>query len=323
MSNLKQFVLPDEFEIFEAPWDVPVADYPVVVTMEISADVAKNWERHNKRNRIKRDHLVTALGRDVANGDFQLNGETIKYSRPLRNHELKDAEGDWFPKGTILQLDGQHRIQSCANSGVSIRTGVYFGLEPDSQHTVDLVAKRKFGDALRLRGEKHSHNLATITRGAWLISRGDHYFASKDGATQPELMAFLESTPALRRAAEVASSVYGENSDTRVSVTGIAYWMFADVDENEAAWFMQRLGDGAHMAKSHPVKVLERKLRQDKSSLRRGITVVTPQWMVLCYYINCWNKFRELGDRPEGQEYPAFMVVTPSQRDKKEFPTPI
>lgn len=106
---------------------------------------------HNKVNRPLSDAHVQRIARQIADGKWRFNGDTIKIS----------ADGDI--------LDGQHRLWAVCEAKKSVETLIVYGVERDAFATVDTIKKPRSGaDILSLCGlTRHTRNTATAL--TWLL----------------------------------------------------------------------------------------------------------------------------------------------------------
>lgn len=275
--------------------DHPSPAYPLTITPE----VAKTWLTYNYRNRAKRARGLGNYGADMAAGNFALNGDTIRFSRPLGKGEDPDV-----PEGRVLLLDGQHRLQSCVDHNEPFVTYVVYGLDPEVRRTIDTGISRKFSDHLTMSNEKNANVLASVTARALAWEMGDrHLSLKKEGLTNSAMEEFLAGHPELRRSTEIAVMVHAEfiGAKIRQSVVGTAHWLFNQADPEQAPWFFARLGDGDELSKHHPIAALRKRILQDKQDQdargRRAARI--PDWQILCYMIRAWNAY--LNDIPADQ----------------------
>lgn len=292
MAVQKVFV--DGVEYPLAPLDPPMDNHPAPSNaqyMAITPHIARSWIVYNRHNRTHRRRNSVDLGRDITARAFRVNGESIKISRPL-----KEGERENVPAGDVLILDGQHRLNAIAedptNTGAVVL--VTWGLDPDVQDTIDLGSKRTYGDIFKLSGYVQPNVLASVVRlvGAW--ETGDRRFSKNYTFTTREMRDVLQRHPGILRSVEIACRTQHEFKPVRKSVAGLCHWMFSQVDEGEAVWFFQRLGDGAEMPKEHPVMKLRKRLTDD-----RGGGMSTPNAKQAVYYMRAWNAYRT--DKPEFQ----------------------
>jgi hypothetical protein len=218
--------------------------------LTITPAVARDMLRRNTHNRPIRQNRINANVRMMLAGQWDVNGEAIKIA-----HD-----------GTIL--DGQHRLLAVVKSGVTITTLVVTGLPKKAQDTMDGGAKRTAGDVFALRGEQNSTILASVARKVWLWDNGDKRFSAGESATTPELNALLDANSGLRRSADIAVRVYHSFRYIPPSIVGAAHHLTSRIAPDEAAWFFQRLGDGAELPLRHPVLTLRNRVMTDKDAKR-------------------------------------------------------
>lgn len=279
--------------------------------MAVTPEVAQSWLRHNYRNRNQRKLGIRDYASDIAQERYDINGTTITFSRPLR-----DGEDENVPVGSVILIDGQHRLESCVKAGKPFVTYVAFGIKPEARRTVDTGIKRTLGDVFSMDGEVNAMSLAAITKRAFFWTQGDHHLRMREESfTHAQGQAFLQENPELRRSSEVASRTKSQFDITagvelRQSVAGLAHWLFMQADESLAPEFFARLGDGVNMGLDHPVSHLRRRLIKDKKSASQfpsRETARVPDWKMLCYFIRSWNIYLA-GPNAKG-EFPDFLLI--------------
>lgn len=267
-----------------APLEPPKHDFPHTGIYAFTRREANSWLRYNYKNRSQRKSGSDGYAQDIINGDYDLNGDTIKVSRPLQPGEDPD-----IPEGHVLLIDGQHRLQAVVKSNTVFVTCIVSGLAPEVRRTVDSGIKRQFYDVLKMNGEIHASVLSSVIRRARAWELGDRKLYLKEGMTKPQGDKYLAQHPELRRSVEIASRVGSENPNVRKSVVALAHWLFMQADETKAPEFFARVGDRAEMPKEHPIMLLCRRLESDRSSAKREDRV--PDWKQMCYYIRTWNAY--------------------------------
>jgi hypothetical protein len=102
------------------------------------------FDERNKNNR----HVITGnvgfLNRVLLGGLWDCNGETIIW--------------DW--DGFLR--NGQHRIKSCAETGVPLETWMIFGINPEFFRSYDQGVKRGMAHVLDIGKEANASNLAAV-----------------------------------------------------------------------------------------------------------------------------------------------------------------
>lgn len=236
----------------------------------ITPDVAHEMLGRNTHNRNPRKATVSAYARDMLNGDWRWNGESIKFASD----------------GTLL--DGQHRLMAVIESGVSVQTLVIRGLPNEVQETVDGGAKRTFSDVLRLRGETNCTVLAATVRSVSTWKNGYRSMKGSGKHTNAQLLSTLEEIPWLRDGMTQISRVQA-SVHLPASVGGLCWWLFMSIDAEDANFFFEALSSGENMAAGDPIYELRRVLSSSQDAIRgeRNLT-----WL-LAVVIKAWNKYRD------------------------------
>lgn len=302
--------------------DQPFSTQPIVITPA----VAQSWLKYNYRNRNQRQGGKRNYGNDMLEGRFALNGTTITFTRPLRK-----GEDEHVPEGFVMLVDGQHRLQSCVESGKPFVTFVVFGLEPEARQTVDTGIKRTLADVLSMEGETNALNIASILKRVHAWENGDQHLIMKSHVfTHAMAQDHLAKHPEIRRSAEIASRTHHHfhlttGHSLRQSVIGFAHWLLMRVDEKNTPEFFARIGDGVLPSLDHPINQLRRRFvrdltvkKQPEGATRRDIVRV-PDWHQLCYIIRTWNAVQR-GPNKDGV-YTNFAMV--ANKDSATIPTPI
>lgn len=249
---------------------VAIPGGPTVELVLVTPEIATKWLGQNTHNRSLRERRTFDYARDMAAGKWMQNGETIKFAKD----------------GTLL--DGQHRLKAITIAGVPVLMLVVTGLDFSTQETMDAGSKRTTADALGLRGEVNSTVLASILKRVWLWDAGDYKLSANVVPTTAECAELLRHRPELRRSAEIASRVHGSFRYLPQSIVGTAHHLFSRIELAEAAWFFQRLGNGAELPTAHPILTLRTRAMTEAADRRQ-----TPPDRHLAYLIRAWNAVRD------------------------------
>ncbi|MGW2223869.1 hypothetical protein [Streptomyces formicae] len=252
---------------------VPAAGTPTVEIIAVTPELAAKWLKQNSHNRPVRKRAVTDYARDMAAGQWRLNGEAIKFAAD----------------GTLL--DGQHRLHALIESGTAIPLMVVTGLANETQETMDAGRKRTTADALSLRGEGNATVLASILKRVWMWDQGDYKFGQNYTPTTAECAALLKQRPEIYRSVEIAVRSHQAFRYLPQSVVGTAHHVLSRVDLESAVWFFARIADGAELPAGHPVLTLRNRVMTDRADSRK-----VPDYRYMAYLIRAWNAVRE--DRP-------------------------
>ena len=272
------------------PMDGPTAGEVVCVTPEM----AEAMLGHNTHNRPPRKQSVDAYAQDMAAGDWRWTGDPIRFA----------------PDGTLL--DGQHRLLAIVESGVTVPMVIMRGIAFEAQEDIDRGVPRRYSDVLALRGEVNATHLAALVHKVDSWKRGEKgakYRNSK--ATYAGLNRTLEAHPELRdivRSSHTVASTW----DLPQSLIGLAWWVFAAIDQEDADFFFARCADGQNMAAGDPIY----ELRKAVAASRDNVKGERNQRHILAITIKAWNayragdkiaqlKFRSGGAKPERFPEPA------------------
>lgn len=252
---------------------VPSTDIPQVEIMAVTPELAAKWLKQNTHNRTLRKRAVTDYARDMAAGQWRLNGEAIKFA----------------VDGTLL--DGQHRLLAVIEADTAIPLMVVTGLANETQETMDAGRKRTTADAFSLRGETHATVLAAVLRRVWAWDQGDYKFGNNYMPTTAECAALLKDRPEIYRSVEIATRTHQVFRYLPQSVVGTAHHVLSRIDVDEAVWFFCRVADGADLSANHPVLTLRNRVMTDRADNRK-----VPDYRYMAYLIRAWNAVRS--DRP-------------------------
>lgn len=223
----------------------------------------------NTHNRNVRGRQITSMAADMRAGKWRLNGEALKFAND----------------GTLL--DGQHRLLAVIESGAEIEILVVRGMPRAFQETMDAGSRRTFADVLKLRGETGYSTLATVVRA---VNHFEHTGTVAAGRYQPttaQLAATLEEYPWLRDSIRtVANSARHGNLPIRVG--GLLWWMFTQLDAEDAEHFFERFMSLEGHEKGDPIFEFR------KIAIGETKTAQARNARVLCALgIKAWNKYRE------------------------------
>jgi hypothetical protein len=148
-----------------------VTTEPAPVKMTITPAMAeKILEVYNLKNRAVSRGWVNSLTRQLEDGLFIYNGDTIRLSN------------------VPALFDGQHRLEACVRSKTPFQAIIVTGLLPEAQITMDTGRKRSAGDQLAILGVQYSTATAAMIR--WIFS-----FAANQASYHPgnsEIISFFQ-----------------------------------------------------------------------------------------------------------------------------------
>lgn len=238
---------------------------------DVTPATAKDILRGNTHNRNLRDKYVAILARDMAEGRWFSNGETIKVATD----------------GTVL--DGQHRLQAAILADYTMQDVVLvLDLPVEAQATIDIGRGRSAADNLGLSGYKNAAVLASTARRAWQWEHENWKFSNTTSPTHTEIADFAANNPRIQRSAEIASSTYHSFRSSKQSVTGTAHFILLGIDPAATALFFAQFAHGAGLEEGHPVLTLRNRFMNDRALGKKN-----PFHQDIGLTFRAWNAVRE------------------------------
>lgn len=190
---------------------------------------------HNKVNRPIRDSHVARLERQIVQGKWRFNGDTIKIS----------DDGD--------VLDGQHRLWAVMGAKKPIETIVVEGIARDAFATIDTLSQaRTGGDVLALNGASRYRNIAASAL-QWLIryQRGaiDTFRDPKNRVENSDIEESFEAHPGIMQAVERCACL---RSMINPAIIAFLYYILTNKNEALAERMVSTLEDPAGVSVSDP-----------------------------------------------------------------------
>lgn len=164
----------------------------------ITPELATMMLERNKLNRPLNDQHVQRIARQITEGKWRFNGDTIKFSR---NDDI---------------LDGQHRLWAVFKANMPIETIVVEGIDPEAFSTIDTMRKPRSGsDVLSLLGvTRHRSTISTALQ--WLIRWQrkclENYLAPVNRVENSDIEQAWRDNPGMARAAERSARLRGLTS---------------------------------------------------------------------------------------------------------------
>lgn len=243
---------------------------PPGVTLEhamVTPDLASEFLTHNTHNRTLKPVFEKRYATDMRNGDWTWTGEPLRFD----------------VHGTLL--DGQNRLYALIDAEVTLPFLIIRGLPSEAQDDMDTGAPRKFYDVLKLRGEVNATHLAALVRRVAAWNAGYRRNLNSVVPSYHALSRVLAENPGMRDVVIPARKA-ASGSGLMPSVASLTYWLFSNIDGDDAEFFFARLADGQAMAKGDPIFELRRTLATDGNGAGRG-----ESWQ-LAITIKAWNAYR-------------------------------
>lgn len=248
---------------------------PFTEIVDLTPELAELLLASNADNRNVSPGLVEGISRDIIEGRWVFNGETL----------IVSIDG---------QLnDGQHRCLAVIKAARPVRTNISFGLDRNTRLTVDGQQKTRMpGDYLAMDGFANAHNIAAAAGYIWQIER----FGSI-----PEKAASKHFRPTKQQVSEVAHRYHedlqealsaapskGSQKVASLSLLAVTYLLISRATEDKAAAkeFIRRIVDGVELAATSPIYVVRERLMKDKRERK-----FTPRSAVMLM-LRGWNAHR-------------------------------
>lgn len=241
----------------------PVAS-PGMVTPELAAHLLVGHD--NYRN--LRPSKVDQYARDMADGNWSLNGSTVVLDSDL---EL---------------IDAQHRLSASVKSGEPFATFIVVGIDKArSVATMDTGLKRVASDVLSHQGVK---NATTITSAANADTRGRR---SAVNMSTSETLAWVDEHPGIHAGASKCWRLIQPSHRVPAGAAALfTMWALA-IDAELTEDFLDGVGRGADLAETDARFVLRRLLMTRATERQRPSRVV-----YVALLVKAWNAYVQ--DRP-------------------------
>jgi hypothetical protein len=207
----------------------------------------------NDNNRPLSDMHAKRIARQMSNGLWKVNGETIKIG----------STGD--------VLDGQHRLWAVIYSKARVWVIIVFGVKPDAFSTIDTIRKSRSGaDVLAVSGLSH-HKASTSHALVYLIHYQRGTMLNSRNAENRVENAMIEE--AYKAHPEMVRAVARVNKNLRrlinPAILGFAYYMLASHDEPLAERMVETLENPTGVAINDPFYKLREVLLHRTDEKRR------------------------------------------------------
>lgn len=239
----------------------------------LDTELAKRLLKYNTHNRAIRRAKVDELVRGFEADEWQLNGEACKF----------DSRG--------VMLDGQHRCTAITEVGEGAYPSVVvWGLESDSQETMDQVLKRGAFEQLTLAGIEADVTLAATIRVLIRWHDGLLFSAPRSSrVTNTNIVAWAKAHPgSVERLREFSARGYRRIIGCPPSVTMAVAHELDQIAPRTAEEFFSGLISPVGLPVGSPILALRSRLESILSS-RANLPIRD----LIGYYISAWNAVRE------------------------------
>jgi hypothetical protein len=256
----------------------------------VTPDVAKTYLDLNKLNRNPSDPTIDLYARQMREGLWVLNSESLKF----------DSDGHL--------IDGQHRLHACLRANKPFETYVVRGLPREAQDTIDIGRKRTTGDQLTLAGIPYGSNAAAVIRVILAISSE----TTNVRITAQEAKQFIDKWPTVIKSTERAC--YGNfRKPMNQAAIGAVHFIASEFLglPDMAQSFVTTLNTGKNMRNNDdPAFVFRERLMQRRMHNTRVNSLQELQEL-----IHVWNLYRA-GKRLRQLKLPAEVRIIGFEPEK-------
>lgn len=204
----------------------------------ITPDIAAQYLTTMLRNRKVRARHVETLALSIVQGQWQLNGETIKFN-------------------TVGELiDGQHRLLAVIKADLPIQSYVIHEIAEQYIDTIDVGLKRSAGDIFQFEGYSNATNLCASARWIWRYEQGLMLGYGRS-ATIDNLKAVISAHPEIKN-----SLAYGTLVQRYIqrSLGSALHCLFAEQSSTTADQLYTAIRDGEALERTNSVYLLRQRL---------------------------------------------------------------
>lgn len=240
---------------------------------EITPDYAQKLLDANKDNRKVSWDRVNHYVREMASGNWELNGQPIVVAESGR------------------LLDGQHRLYACVQSRTPFTTLLVTGVSEDSMSTLDTGKSRRAPDILSILGFKDVNHVAAVSNLAMAYENGSLQAAfSSWGRYEPrEIAEYAQNNPSICDWSRIGhANAVGIGCVTIAATVGFLLEKHSKVRNVVPAYteFLEKVASGLELTNDSPIyhlrKRLEKGVNYTRPSSRREVAAL---------FIKAWNAY--------------------------------
>jgi hypothetical protein len=255
----------------------------------VTPDMAFEWLENNQCNRPLRHNLIDKYARDMKNGKWRLNGESI----------IRTRKGELY--------DGQHRLWAIVETAMTIAIFVVTGdLDRDDQAVMDSGGNRGAADNLHMGGVKNSKLVSALARLAIMydvtgnLNRGY-------SPTHSEIYEWIDEHSIEAELAAGTAARYKSHLHCAPSMIALSTYLIGrETDDWEGVDdFWRAAATKVGLAAGDPVLALEKRFGDDR------IARITPVPQAqLSAIVRAWNY------RRAGKKLAMVKYESPGEKDR-------
>ena len=255
----------------------------------ITPELAQKYLARNDSNRAPKIGWQKMLAETMRRGEWQLNGEAIKFA------------------DTGRLLDGQNRLHAIIRCGIPQYMLIARGIKSSAFDTLDQGVKRTAGDIFSIAGYKNAVLLAATLRHIRFLTSDRTDFSRAHSPRE------LESVLSHHPTSELWCAKFAQSKQAKrvgTSIVPAVLTVGAELhDEETGDEFLRLLSTGAGMKEGHPVLLLRERLIESRASALRRLSGIVNA----AYTVKAWNAFvagrevRLLRFRPYEEDFPELI----------------
>lgn len=240
-------------------------------TQVVTPDQARDWLATSLMNRRLNEKMVERLARDIVEGRWVLNGESIKFDR----------------SGHLI--DGQHRLSAIAKSGQPVPVVVVRNLSDFAQQTIDIGVARTVGQIASMAGVSRANAKAAIAVALIRYARHrDVKWTSSNLPSKTEQLNFVllndASLATCLADSEAAHRMMGAN---RSAYAAGSYLIQGSAETSQWGEFHNRIVDGARLSHGDPRLAFRNQVM--RRSNKHGIWHMQQE---MAWLLKAWNAYK-------------------------------
>lgn len=233
----------------------------------ITPELARQMLERNVNNRRISLDRVDHLAREMASGNWVINGESIKFSQSRL-------------------IDGQHRLNAIVKANTPVQTLVIEGLPDDAFATIDQGRKRSGADVLTVNGESHPLIMQAAIRTVMdVMDTSSKWKRSSHSVPNKAFLDFVEQYPEIRESVNmVAHMSRGLAKLSGYAIPTAMHHLFARVDRDRANIFIDQLHTGVGLDTNSPIYLLRERLIENSANRNK-----VERTQIMAIWIKAWN----------------------------------
>lgn len=248
-----------------------------VIVKEVTPSIAAELLKSNTNNRNITESRVNMYAKAMAEGAWELTGDTIKLSSDGR------------------LMDGQHRLLAVVKSGKTVKFAIAHGVDPKAFDAIDTGKPRTAGDVLIVDGVKR-YARSTASVGRMMVSerRGmlnpesPQLVPGGGVVTNHEIREVIENNLDVMDAVEDVMRRFRQvTSYLPPAIAAFVLWKARKDSPEQADAYFTGLAEGTGLEKGSPILTVRERLMRES---RKGASHRGRQYLVL---MNGFLSFRE------------------------------